>query len=54
MTAATVAEHAAAGTHAYWQVAITLAFLSGAILLLMGLLRLGFLANFLSHPVLVF
>ncbi len=51
MTAATVAEHAAAGTHAYWQVAITLAFLSGSILLLMGLLRLGFLANFLSHPV---
>lgn len=51
MTAAAVAEHAAAGTHAYWQVAITLAFLSGLILLLMGLLRLGFLANFLSHPV---
>ena len=51
MTAATVAEHAAAGTYAYWQVAITLAFLSGGLLLLMGLLRLGFLANFLSHPV---
>jgi len=51
MTAATVAEHAAAGTHAYWQVAITLAFLSGGLLLIMGLLRLGFLANFLSHPV---
>ena len=51
MTAAAVAEHAAAGTHAYWEVAITLAFLSGGILLLMGLLRLGFLANFLSHPV---
>jgi SulP family sulfate permease len=51
MTAATVAEHAAAGTHAYWQVAITLAFLSGGLLLMMGLLRLGFLANFLSHPV---
>ena len=51
MTAAAVAEHAATGTHAYWQVAITLAFLSGVILLLMGLLRLGFLANFLSHPV---
>jgi len=46
-----VGEHAAAGTHAYWQVAITLAFLSGGMLLLMGLLRLGFLANFLSHPV---
>jgi sulfate permease, SulP family len=51
MTAATVAEHAAAGTYAYWQVAITLAFLSGGMLLVMGLLRLGFLANFLSHPV---
>ena len=51
MTAATVAEHAAAGTYAYWQVAMTLAFLSGGLLLLMGLLRLGFLANFLSHPV---
>jgi len=51
MTAAAVAEHAAAGTHAYWQVAITLAFLSGSMLLIMGLLRLGFLANFLSHPV---
>jgi len=51
MTAAAVGEHAAAGTHAYWQVAITLAFLSGGMLLLMGLLRMGFLANFLSHPV---
>ena len=51
MTAAAVGEHAAAGTHAYWQVAITLAFLSGAMLLVMGFLRLGFLANFLSHPV---
>ena len=51
MTAATVSEHAAAGTHAYWQIAITLAFLSGSMLFLMGFLRLGFLANFLSHPV---
>jgi SulP family sulfate permease len=32
--------------------ALTLAFLSGAFLILaMGVLRLGFLANFLSHPV---
>ncbi len=31
--------------------AITLAFLSGAVLLAMGIFRLGFLANFLSHPV---
>ena len=31
--------------------AITLAFLSGLVLLAMGVFRLGFLANFLSHPV---
>lgn len=31
--------------------ALTLAFLSGAFLLVLGLFRLGFLANFLSHPV---
>ncbi|UWQ12449.1 sulfate permease [Aliiroseovarius crassostreae] len=31
--------------------AMTLAFLSGGILLIMGVFRLGFLANFLSHPV---
>ena len=32
MTAAAVGEHATAGTHAYWQIAITLAFLSGDVL----------------------
>ena len=31
--------------------AITLAFLSGLFLTLLGVLKLGFLANFLSHPV---
>lgn len=51
MTAAAVGEHAAPGSAAYWPVALTLAFLSGAMLLAMGLLRLGFIANFLSHPV---
>lgn len=51
MTAAAVGEHAAPGTAMYWPVAITLAFLSGTMLLAMGLLRLGFIANFLSHPV---
>ena len=51
MTAATIGQHASAGSHAYWAIAITLAFMSGAMLLLMGVLRLGFLANFLSHPV---
>ncbi|MFP8834093.1 SulP family inorganic anion transporter [Hydrogenophaga sp. XSHU_21] len=51
MTAAAIGELAAAGSAHYIAIAVTLAFLSGAILLAMGLLRLGFLANFLSHPV---
>ena len=51
MTAAAIGQHAHAVTPEYWAVAITLAFLSGLLLLSMGLLRLGFLANFLSHPV---
>jgi len=51
MTAAAIGEHALAGSAAYWAFAITLAFMSGAMLLAMGVLRLGFLANFLSHPV---
>ena len=51
MTAAAIGEHAVAGSPQYWAVAITLAFLSGVMLLIMGVLRLGFLANFLSHPV---
>ena len=51
MTAAAIGTHATPGSEHYWAVAITLAFMSGAMLLLMGVLRLGFLANFLSHPV---
>lgn len=51
MTAAAVGEHAAVGSANYWAIALTLAFISGLMLLAMGLLRLGFLANFLSHPV---
>ncbi|TDL79415.1 sulfate permease [Palleronia sediminis] len=51
MTAAALGEVAAQGTAGYAAAALTLAALSGAILLAMGLLRLGFLANFLSHPV---
>ena len=51
MTAAAIGQLAAAGTPAYWAAALTLAFMSGVMLLAMGLLRLGFLANFLSHPV---
>ncbi len=51
MTATTIGGLAQAGSAHYGVLAVTLAFLSGAMLLLMGLLRLGFLANFLSHPV---
>ncbi|WP_434613918.1 SulP family inorganic anion transporter [Tabrizicola sp. M-4] len=51
MTAATIGQLAEAGTAGYAAAALTLAFLSGGILLLMGVFRLGFLANFLSHPV---
>ena len=51
MTAAAVGQVAAQGTVGYAAAALTLAGLSGAILLAMGLLRLGFIANFLSHPV---
>ena len=51
MTATAIGDLAPAGSAAYWTAAITLAFLSGLILLVMGALRLGFLAHFLSHPV---
>lgn len=51
MTATTIGSFAASGSSAYWPAAITLAFLSGAMLLLMGVLRLGLLANVLSHSV---
>jgi SulP family sulfate permease len=51
MTAAAVGQVATAGSTEYLTAAITLAFLSGLILVLMSVLRLGFLANFLSHPV---
>lgn len=51
MTAAAVGRVAATGTADYASAAILLALLSGAMLTLMGLFRLGFIANFLSHPV---
>ncbi|MBB3713360.1 SulP family sulfate permease [Limimaricola variabilis] len=51
MTAAAVGNIAESGTVGYVAAALTLAFLSGAMLLALGLFRLGFLANFLSHPV---
>jgi len=51
MSAAALGDLAAQGSAAYLQGAIALALLSGAMLLAMSALRLGFLANFLSHPV---
>jgi SulP family sulfate permease len=53
LVAAGVAPLAEPGSADYVQLAITLAFLVGVIQLVMGLVRLGFLVNFLSHPVLV-
>lgn len=51
MTAAAVGRIAEPGTIGYLEAAITLAAMSGLMLLAMGFLKLGFMANFLSHPV---
>jgi SulP family sulfate permease len=51
MTAAAVGQIAAQGTPEYYGAAVALALVSGLLLVGLGLLRLGFLANFLSHPV---
>ena len=51
LTASAVGQVAETGTAGYAIAALTLAALSGGFLVLLGLLRLGFLANFLSHPV---
>lgn len=51
MTAAAAGGIAASGTPEYLGAAIALALLSGLMLLVMGIFRLGFLANLLSHPV---
>ncbi|MEC7815714.1 MAG: sulfate permease [Pseudomonadota bacterium] len=51
MTAAALAPLAAVGTAEYLAGAVVLAVMSGLMLTAMGVLRLGFLANFLSHPV---
>jgi SulP family sulfate permease len=51
LTAAAVSRVAEPGTAEYMGAAIALALLSGLMLVAMGLARLGFLANLLSHPV---
>jgi len=51
MTAAAAGKVATQGTPEYLTAALILALLSGLCLFLLGIFRLGFLANFLSHPV---
>lgn len=51
MTAASVGTVAQQGTADYASAAITLAGISGVLLMALGLLRFGFVSNFLSHPV---
>ena len=51
MTASTLAPLATPGTGLYGVLAAQLALMSGLVLLACGLLRIGFLANFFSRPV---
>lgn len=51
MTAAALGTVAASGSLGYAAAAALLALLSGVMLFAMGVLRLGFVAHFLSHPV---
>lgn len=51
MTAAAISQLSASGVMTAVEAAIMLALLSGGMLILLGLFRCGFLANFLSHPV---
>ncbi len=51
MTAAAAGQLASQGSPEYYGAAVALAMVSGLLLMVMGFLKLGFLANFLSHPV---
>ncbi len=51
LTATGVGAIAEGGTQTYIQLALTLALMVGLIQFLLGAFRLGFLVNFLSHPV---
>src|SRR5690606_41447890 len=51
MTASALAPLAQSGSAQYIELAIQVALISGVMLLAFGLLRLGFLAHLLSHPV---
>ncbi|WP_404474714.1 sulfate permease [Vreelandella venusta] len=51
MTGAALSSVAAPGSPEYLEAALVLSLLSGAILVAMGALKMGFFSNFLSHPV---
>ena len=51
MTASSIGSLGLATQAEYLQAAMLLAMLSGLFLLILGILRFGFMANFLSHPV---
>jgi SulP family sulfate permease len=51
MVASTLAPLAELGSEQYVTYAIMLALLSGLFLIVLGILRIGFLVNFMSHPV---
>lgn len=51
MTASAVGKVASSGTADYASAAVSLAALSGGMLILLGTLRFGVMSNFLSHPV---
>lgn len=51
MTASALAPLAAPGSAEYVLLSVLLALIGGAVLLVLGLLRMGFVANLLSHPV---
>jgi len=53
LTAASVSQFAEVGSPEFISLAIMLAFLVGAFQFLLGLLKLGVVVNFLSHPVIV-
>src|SRR3954465_8867487 len=50
LSAATVANMATPGTARFTELTVTLALATGVIAFLAGLLRLGFLANYISEP----
>tara|TARA_R110000764_G_scaffold1072_1_gene4236 strand:- start:655 stop:2370 length:1716 start_codon:yes stop_codon:yes gene_type:complete len=51
MTASAILPFATTGSEHYTTISILLAFMSGVFLLVLSLLKLGFLTNLLSHPV---